>query len=197
MKSGWGGTLLLPAETRRTREAGDALENKLCQGRAASLTRRPLGGVQHAGVGGWEVYLASFPGFTDRRQVSNNGGVQGYWRRDGKELFYLSLDGDPMSVLIKPGNPPEPAGPKPLFHSRVPVSAVADQFAATADGQRFILLESPQDASSFFTILVGWPGAANKWHRAETFRPHRTYSSCTHRWIGGREFGRESRISRL
>ena len=43
--------------------------------------------------GRWEVYIARFPEFTDRRQVSNNGGVQGYWRKDGKELFYLGLDG--------------------------------------------------------------------------------------------------------
>lgn len=119
--------------------------------------------------GRWEVYLASFPGFTGRRQVSNNGGVQGYWRRNGKELFYLTLDGDPMSVLIKPGNPPEPAAPKPLFHSRVPVSAVADQFAATADGQRFIFLESPQDASSFFTILVGLAGGGQQIARRRNF----------------------------
>ncbi len=111
--------------------------------------------------GRWEVYVASFPGFTNRRQVSNRGGVQGYWRQDGRELFYLSLDGDMMAVAFQPGDPPELSAPKTLFHSRVPVSAVADQFAAAGNGERFILLESPGVASSFFTVVVNWPATAH------------------------------------
>jgi len=39
--------------------------------------------------GRWEVFVAAFPGFTDKRQVSNGGGVQPVWRKDGKELGLL------------------------------------------------------------------------------------------------------------
>jgi len=72
--------------------------------------------------GRWEVYIASFPGFTERRQVSNNGGVQGYWRKDGKELFYLTLDGNLVSVPIKPALHSKPAYPKFSFRPGFPVN---------------------------------------------------------------------------
>jgi eukaryotic-like serine/threonine-protein kinase len=48
--------------------------------------------------GRWEVYLAEFPSFREKRQVSNGGACQPHWRKDGKELFYLSLDGRVMAI---------------------------------------------------------------------------------------------------
>jgi Tol biopolymer transport system component len=33
--------------------------------------------------GRWEIYLASFPTFSDKKQVSANGGCQPVWRGDG------------------------------------------------------------------------------------------------------------------
>jgi Tol biopolymer transport system component/tRNA A-37 threonylcarbamoyl transferase component Bud32 len=112
--------------------------------------------------GRWEVYLASFPGFQNRRQISTNGGVQGYWRKDGKELFYLSQDGDLMSVAVKPGAPPEPGIPKVLFRTRIPVAAQLDQYAVAADGQRFLLLESLENQARPFTVVVDWPTAVQR-----------------------------------
>ena len=106
--------------------------------------------------GRWEVYLATFPAFTGRRQISANGGVQGVWRKDGRELFYLSLEGELLSVPIKPGLSPEPGVPKVLFRTRIPVAAQLDQFAATADGQRFLVLESQEGASRPLTVVVDW-----------------------------------------
>ena len=53
--------------------------------------------------GRWEVYVASFPGFTSKQQLSGQGGVQPQWRADGRELFYLALDGTMMSVGVEPG----------------------------------------------------------------------------------------------
>jgi hypothetical protein len=54
-----------------------------------------------------------------------------------------SLDGDMMTVALKPGDPPELSAPKALFHSRVPVSAVPDQFAVAENGERFSILDMP------------------------------------------------------
>lgn len=112
--------------------------------------------------GTWEVYVAAFPSFTGRRQISNNGGVQGYWRKDGKELFYLSLDGSVVSVPINSGPVLEAGKPVVLFSSRVPVFPNFDQFAATADGQRFLLLESIDSAPNPFTIVLNWQAAAKR-----------------------------------
>jgi Tol biopolymer transport system component len=43
--------------------------------------------------GRWEVYVAAFPSFNEKRQVSVSGGCQPMWRKDGKELFYRTLEG--------------------------------------------------------------------------------------------------------
>jgi hypothetical protein len=93
--------------------------------------------------------------------VSNNGGVQAYWRKDGKELFYLSLDGNVMSVPIQPVSPPQSGVPKVLFATRVPINPTSDQFAVTRDGQRFLVIE-PVDAGEAnpFRIVLNWPAAA-------------------------------------
>ena len=55
--------------------------------------------------GRWEVYAAAFPSFNDKRRVSRDGGGQPLWRNDGKELFYLSLQGKLMAVDTTLGAP--------------------------------------------------------------------------------------------
>ena len=67
--------------------------------------------------GRWEVYAASFPSFTDKRQVSRNGGGQPLWRNDGKELFYLSLQGKLMAVDTRLGATLETSDPTSLFQA--------------------------------------------------------------------------------
>src|SRR5439155_24635664 len=54
--------------------------------------------------GRWEIYVATFPGFSQQRQVSNTGGGQPLWRKDARELFYLSLDGKLVALDIKAGS---------------------------------------------------------------------------------------------
>jgi len=109
-----------------------------------------------------EVYISAFPSFTERRQVSNNGGVQGYWRKDGRELFYLSRDGNIVSVPIKPGPALEAGLPKVLYPTRIPVSATADQYAVTSDGQRFLVLESIESEAIPFTVVLNWPASVKR-----------------------------------
>ncbi len=54
-------------------------------------------------TGRYEVYVRDFPDGRHKWQVSNQGGLQPHWRRDGRELFYLKLDGTLMSVAVNPG----------------------------------------------------------------------------------------------
>jgi hypothetical protein len=62
-----------------------------------------------------QVYVATFPAFGARRQVSLSGGCQPRWNRDGRELFYLTLDGKLMSVDFHwPGAAPEVTPPRLL-----------------------------------------------------------------------------------
>ena len=68
--------------------------------RISSVCHRTVAGSPsirwNPAAGKW--YAAAFPSFTDKRQVSRGGGGQPVWRRDGKELFYLSLQGKLMAV---------------------------------------------------------------------------------------------------
>jgi Tol biopolymer transport system component len=88
--------------------------------------------------GKWEVYVAAFPGPGDRWQVSNGGGSQPIWRRDGKELFYLAADRKLMAVAVTPGARFEAGATRPLFqtHARYTGNVAYD---VTADGQRFLV----------------------------------------------------------
>src|SRR5439155_355918 len=47
-----------------------------------------------------ELYVASFPAFDNRRQLTAHGGIAPRWRSDGKELFYLTPDGKLMAADV-------------------------------------------------------------------------------------------------
>lgn len=95
-------------------------------------------------TGSWEVYVASFPDFKDKRQVSNSGGGQGVWSRDGNELFYLAPDGGLMTIVVKAGDRLETGIPRLLFKPQLPLRMLflpyLDRYCVTADGQRFLFL---------------------------------------------------------
>jgi Tol biopolymer transport system component/predicted Ser/Thr protein kinase len=103
-----------------------------------------------------EVYIASFPGFTERRQISNSSGCQPLWRKDGKELFYLTLEAKVMSVDIKGAATPEAGVPRQLFAVPVRVNPILSQYAVTADGRKFYFLESLDEGPVPMTVTLNW-----------------------------------------
>jgi Tol biopolymer transport system component len=62
-----------------------------------------------------QVYVQPFAGLGGKYQVSTTGGSQPRWRRDGKELLYISADGKLMAVEVKAGSTFEALAAKPLF----------------------------------------------------------------------------------
>jgi Tol biopolymer transport system component len=90
--------------------------------------------------GRWEVYVSRFPSMRDVTRISQGGGCQPLWRRDGKELFYLTLDGKLMSVEVQ-GEIVQPLSAKKLFASRVRVYGGFAQYAVDASGQQFLMIE--------------------------------------------------------
>ncbi|HMF00639.1 MAG TPA: hypothetical protein VKK06_12200 [Terriglobia bacterium] len=69
--------------------------------------------------GRFEIYVIAFPVPGRPIQVSTNGGVQPRWRRDGKEMFYLALDGKMMSLEVRSSStsPIEFGSQKALFET--------------------------------------------------------------------------------
>jgi len=116
----------------------------------------------------WQVWVASYPSFENRRQVSPAGGRQARWRADSKELFYLTRDGTLMSAALIPGPVPEFRAPTRLFKTPIErPSAVSDEFDLSQDGQRFLLLVHPRWNSTQFEqpplrVVVNWISALHR-----------------------------------
>jgi Tol biopolymer transport system component len=106
--------------------------------------------------GRWEVYIAAFPSFTEKRQVSSNGGCQPLWRKDGKELFYRTLDGKVMAVEVKGGNTLQTGAPQLLFQTAGGVNPVQGEYSVTADGKRFLLQDPVGQGVAPITVVLNW-----------------------------------------
>ena len=56
------------------------------------------------GSGRTEIYVERYPELGDRRPISTGGGRIPLWSRDGRELFFISLDAQQMfSVAVQTG----------------------------------------------------------------------------------------------
>jgi eukaryotic-like serine/threonine-protein kinase len=104
--------------------------------------------------GRWEVYVARFPEFSGKRQISRDGGVQPQWSGDGRELFYVASDGSLTSVRVTPGAEFVGGPPSRLFVARVQPNPYLPQYAVTADGQRFLALEQVKGEPNTLTFLL-------------------------------------------
>jgi serine/threonine protein kinase len=109
-----------------------------------------------------EIWVQSFPGPGARLQVSTNGGAQVRWRPDGKELFYIALDGQLMSVPIRFPNSQtvEAEIPVALFATHVggALQATAPQFySVSPDGKQFLMNTIVTEAgNSPITVILNW-----------------------------------------
>jgi dipeptidyl aminopeptidase/acylaminoacyl peptidase len=115
--------------------------------------------------GQWEVYVQEFPGPGPKTRLSAEGGAQPRWRGDGRELFYLALDGTLMSVPFRPGTRSEPDVPRKLFSMPLTVTTTPgwDQYGVTADGQRFLVLAPVGDAAPFsITVVLNWAAGLDR-----------------------------------
>jgi hypothetical protein len=109
-----------------------------------------------------EVYVKPFPGPGAKVQVSNEGGTDPVWRRDGRELFYRN--GDRMMVVqIAAGDALASARPVELW--RGPYSAgmstscgapglTSSNYDVTPDGQRFLMIRDEDDSTTSADRMV-------------------------------------------
>jgi serine/threonine protein kinase/Tol biopolymer transport system component len=114
-------------------------------------------------TGQFEIYLQQFPGPGGRQRVSTAGGAQVRWRRDGKELFYIALDGRLMAVPIRfasDGQAFDAGTSAPLFATQVggAVSGTErQQYVVSPDGQRFLMSVLPEDPNPPpIAVILNW-----------------------------------------
>src|SRR5207237_3720872 len=108
--------------------------------------------------GRFEIYVQPFPGPGEIHRISSNGGTHALWRRDGKELFYISLDGRLVSVPLRfPSGTKtvESGAPIPLFFARVgAVQDLSKPYAVSPDGQRFLIDTITEENPSPITFIL-------------------------------------------
>jgi Tol biopolymer transport system component len=110
--------------------------------------------------GALEVYAQRYPELGERYKVSVSGGGQPQWRRDQREIFYVAPDHTIVAVPVDDGQRPVFGSPRRLF--RAPFTGgpdnARDNYAAAADGDRFLVDGSAADVSdAAITVLVNWP----------------------------------------
>lgn len=112
--------------------------------------------------GNFEIYVTPFERTGVRNLVSSGGGIAPRWRRDGKELFYITADGSTVMRVPITLSPTFTAGtPALLFmigsetgfrglRRNVP-------YDVSPDGQRFLInVASAEPASSRITVVLNW-----------------------------------------
>jgi Tol biopolymer transport system component len=107
-----------------------------------------------------EIYVRKFeagPARGGARRISIEGGSHPKWRRDGKELFYLSPDRKLMSVEIGASPVLKAGPPRPLFQTRIQMANFLASYAVAANGQRFLVNTSAEEAESGpVTVITNW-----------------------------------------
>lgn len=115
-----------------------------------------------------EIYLQAFvpgaPASGGKRQLSIEGGANPFWRRDGRELFYLSPDGRLMAVEILPGTELKARTARVLFTPRG-FRVNADRgYTPSGDGQRFLFVTSADESGvPPFTVILNWNKSGEVW----------------------------------
>jgi hypothetical protein len=104
--------------------------------------------------GKYEIYVAQISGAGGKHQISSGGGALfPLWRRDGKELFYVTYDGQLMATEITmPKGELELGGAHKLFAGMSRYG-----YGVSPDGQRFLVAEDDDPAlSQSLTLLQNW-----------------------------------------
>ena len=102
------------------------------------------------------VYIQAMPPGVGKWQISVNGGAQPRWRRDGKELFFVSPDLRMMAVDVTTGVTVTAGIPHALFQSTVG-SVLRSHYDVSADGRRFLIDSPPANADNTpITVVLNW-----------------------------------------
>jgi eukaryotic-like serine/threonine-protein kinase len=109
-----------------------------------------------------EIYVQEFPEARNKWQVSTGGGVEAYWRGDGRELFYRS-GSSVMSVSMQIGATLTVGTPAPLLRTQFATTVSRGRYRPTPDGQRFlILMPLAREAEQPAAIVLNWTAALNR-----------------------------------
>ena len=91
--------------------------------------------------------------------VSRGGGVMPRWRRDGKELFYISPDQKMMAVDVSTNPTFQSATPHALFDTEMVDTGIRTgpmSWDLAPDGKRFLIITDKSQEASSLNVILNW-----------------------------------------
>jgi serine/threonine protein kinase len=109
-----------------------------------------------------EVYVAPFPWTGAKWQVSNGGGALPRWRRDGKEIFFLRMGSASIFAadVSSHASTFEVGTVRTAYNvNNLSPNTAGQQFAVTADGQRFLQITTGDAGKGKLplNVIQNWP----------------------------------------
>ena len=120
-----------------------------------------------------QVYVQAFPGPGAKIQVSNDGGTDPVWKREGGELFYRNGD-SMMAVPVSTASGFSAGRPQELWKGHYshgmstscgPPGFSSSNYDVTTDGRRFLMIaDEDQDSTTSrqIVIVLGWAGELSR-----------------------------------
>lgn len=110
-----------------------------------------------------EIYVQPFPAVGPKLQISNDGGTDPVWRRQGGELYYRSAQKMMVVSVDTTGPRLRASAPRMLFEGPYYEGTGAScemggpsaaNYDVTADGRRFLMVRDPTDTVSGTHVVV-------------------------------------------
>jgi Tol biopolymer transport system component len=141
------------------------------------LTKTPFGGgngvfspegrwlaFSSKGTGQMEVYLTTYPVPEGRWQISQGGGANPRWSRDGKTLYYRARGGKVMAVSLTLGKDTVTAG-VPRMVAQLPFSEFQQPYwiyDVGPEGKRVMVLRPGAGGTIPLTLVTHWTAGIKK-----------------------------------
>jgi Tol biopolymer transport system component/predicted Ser/Thr protein kinase len=113
--------------------------------------------------GTYQVVVQSFPDPNGGRwQITAQGGIEPKWKHDGRELYYLALDGKLMAVPVNPDRTFQAGSPTVLFQTPLVVNRGQSprdrRYDVAPDGRFLIAVPAAVATQTPITVAVNWTG---------------------------------------
>jgi len=107
-----------------------------------------------------EIYVIPFPPTPGTKWlVSQGGGVQPRWNRNGKELFYIASDSKMMSVDVATRPVFQAGTPQPLFPANIVETGLRNgplSWDIAPDGKRFLIISPNTSDTHAVAVVLNW-----------------------------------------
>jgi Tol biopolymer transport system component len=105
-----------------------------------------------------EIYVRPFPGPGGRFQVSNDGGLEPVWARDGRTLYYRQ-DRRLIAASVSTAPSFTVTGRRTVFQGTFDASGPHASYDVALDGKHFLML-APSDDRPSVVVVLNWASEA-------------------------------------